>query len=217
MAKSYILPFTLYLIGVNVAAWLPDVYPLAHVGVAALVGVATWVLLRGQRVFRPHWRVGEAVLVGLVGIALWIGLSELRLEQLLPSTLRPQPRVGYNPFQHLAHSWTIGTFVAVRLIELVVLVPLAEEMFWRGFLLRWLTSAEWEKVPLGRFSGRAFLIVTLLFTLAHPEWLAAAVYCMLLNGLLYWKKDLWCCVVAHGVSNLVLGLYIVMTGAWWLW
>ena len=62
-----------------------------------------------------------------------------------------------------------------------------------------------------------FLIVILLFTVAHPEWLAAAVYCALLNGLFYWKKCLWCCIVAHSVSNLVLGAYILTTGAWWLW
>lgn len=64
---------------------------------------------------------------------------------------------------------------------------------------------------------KSALIVTLLFALAHPEWLAAAVYCTLLNGLLYWKGDLWNCVVAHGVSNLVLAIYILFTGSWELW
>ncbi len=221
MAKSYILPFTLYLLGVNVATWLPNVYPVTYTVVVVLVAAVTWRLLRGRRIVAPHWRVGEAIIVGLLGIVLWIGLSELRLEEGIaahfPSWLRPQTRVAYDPFQQLTRPLAIWGFIAVRLIGLVVLVPLAEEIFWRGFLLRWLTSARWEEVPLGRFSCTSFLVVTLLFTLAHVEWLAAAVYCALLNGFFYWRKNLWSCIVAHSVSNLLLGLYVLLTGAWWLW
>lgn len=53
--------------------------------------------------------------------------------------------------------------------------------------------------------------------MAHPEWLAAAVYSLLMNGLLYWKKDIWQCIVAHGVSNLLLAVYVLASGNWWLW
>ena len=221
MTKSYVSPFIVYLLGASLASWLPSLYPLVYAAVVVLVGAVSWMLLKGRRIVVPHWRVGEAVIVGLVGIALWIGLSELRLEEriaaYLPSCLRPMPRVAYNPFQELTQPWAVWGFVGLRMIGLVVLVPLAEELFWRGFLLRWLISAEWEEVPLGRFTATSFLAVTLLFTLAHPEWLAAGVYCALLNGLLYWKRDLWSCIVAHSVSNLVLVLYILPTGAWWLW
>ena len=178
-------------------------------------------LLRGHRIVVPHWRVGAAVVVGLVGIAVWIGLSELGLEKSItkhfPEWLRPASRTAYNPFEELKQPLAVWGFLGLRLIGLVVLVPLAEELFWRGFLLRRLTSPEWKEVSLGRFSGRSFFLVVLLFTLAHPEWLAAAIYCALLNWLLYWKKDLWSCIVAHGVSNLALGIYILTTDAWWLW
>jgi len=221
MAKPYVLPFLMYLVGVSIVAWLPNFYPLAYAVVVVIVGGVTWIFFRRQRIVLPHWRIVEAVVVGIVGIVLWIGLSELKLEEriawLLPGWLRPGPRVGFNPFQSLTQPLAVWGFVALRLIGLVVLVPLVEELFWRGFLARWLISAEWEEVPLGRFNGLSFLVVTLLFTSAHPEWIAAAVYCALLNGLLYWKKDLWSCIVAHGVSNLLLGIYILGTGAWWLW
>jgi membrane protease YdiL (CAAX protease family) len=59
--------------------------------------------------------------------------------------------------------------------------------------------------------------VTILFALAHPEWVAALAYCALLNGLLYWRRNLWDCIVAHAVSNLVLGIYVLATGNWMLW
>jgi len=220
-AKSYVLPFITYLVGVNVVSWLPDHYPLAYTLLVLLTATVTWMVLRGRQIVVPHWRVFPAVLVGVFGIVLWIGLSEPRWEEhlarYLPSWLRPGPRVGFNPFQELTHPMAVWGFIVVRLIGLVALVPLAEELFWRGFLLRWFISAEWEKVPLGRFSVTSFFAVILLFTLAHPEWLAAALYCALLNALLYWKKDLWICIVAHAVSNLLLGLYVLGKGAWWLW
>jgi len=220
-ARSYVLPFVVYLFGASVAAQLPSVYPLAYALVVAVVAIVSWRLLRGRGIVVPHWRVGTAILVGLAGIVLWIGLSELRVEARiavhLPGWLRPGSRVAYNPFDELSQPLAVWGFVGLRLIGLVVLVPLAEELFWRGFLLRWLISENWKDVPLGQFSAASFLVVTLLFTLAHPEWLAAAGYCALLNGFFYWKRDLWNCIVAHGVSNLVLGLYVLTTGAWWLW
>ena len=221
MAKSYVIPFVLYVLGTNVAAQVSGLYPPAYVAVVVLGGIVTWLLLRGRRIVVPHWRVAEAVVVGLVGIALWIGLSELRLEEriatYLPGWLRPGERIGFNPFEELTQPLAAWSFIAVRLIGLAVLVPVAEELFWRGFLLRWIISPDWQDVPLGKFSTTSFLLVTLLFMLAHPEWLAAACYCMLLNGLLNWKRDLWSCIVAHGVSNLVLGVYVLSTGTWWLW
>jgi hypothetical protein len=32
-----------------------------------------------------------------------------------------------------------------------------------------------------------------------------------------WKRDLWRCIVAHGVSNLALAIYVLAAKAWWLW
>jgi CAAX prenyl protease-like protein len=185
-----------------------------------LLGAVTAGLLWGRCILRPHRRVGPGVVVGLVGIALWIGLSRLNLEQQLapslPSWLRPSPRTAFDPGSIAGPAARRG-FIALRLAGLALLVPVAEELFWRGFLSRWLVSPDWRSEPLGRFTPLSFAGVTLLFTLVHPEWLAAAVYCTLLNGLLAWTRDLWNCVVAHGVSNLVLGTFVLSTQTWELW
>ena len=220
-ASPYLLPFVVYVLGVSLAAQFPSQYPLVYAAVVVVVTTLSWRLCRGRGIFIPHCRVGGAILIGLVGIALWIGLSELRVEEriaeYLPGWLRPTRRAAYNPFAELALPLAAGGFVALRLFGLAVLVPLVEELFWRGFLLRWVISENWQDVPLGRFTVTSFLVVTLFFTLVHPEWFAAATYCALLNGLLYWKRNLWDCIVAHSVSNLVLGVYVLLTGAWWLW
>lgn len=221
VTQAHVIPFVLYLLGTSFLARFGDEwYPLLYGGlVLGLLAYLAWLLV-GQSILRPHWRVLPAVVVGLVGIGLWIGLANLHVEeqlaQWLPTWLRPETRVAYNPLDQLSgvQQWV---FIVVRLLGIAVVVPIVEELFWRGFLLRWLVDPEWERVPLGEFTLSSCLTVTLMFTLAHPEWLAAAVYCLLLNALLYWKKDLWLCVVAHAISNFTLAMYVLATGAWWLW
>jgi CAAX prenyl protease-like protein len=215
---AYVLPFALYLGLTQLPSLFPDAYyPPVYSAVVVVVGLVTGYFLWSRPLLRPHRRVGLAVAVGLVGIALWIGLCQLDFAALLPTWLRPGNRRAYNPFEALDNPVAAWAFVAVRLVGMALLVPVVEELFWRGFLARWLLDADWQARPVGQFTLQSFLIVTLLFTLAHPEWLAAAVYGVLLNAYLAWKKDLWGCVVAHGVSNLVLGVYILAAEDWKLW
>ncbi|MFN3193464.1 MAG: CAAX prenyl protease-related protein [Aureliella sp.] len=221
IAFAYTMPFVVYLVGtVFISRFEGATYPIAYGIVAAIVGIICIWLLRGRGILRPHLRIGAGVIFGIVGIAAWILLSQAHLEgkiaAYLPEFLQPGERASYNPFEDLSMLGMIG-FVAVRLFGIAVLVPIAEELFWRGFLLRWLIDTEWQKVKLGEYSFQSCAIVTLMFTAAHQEWFAAATYCLLINGLLYWRKDLWQCVVAHGVSNALLVAYILWTKEWWLW
>jgi len=58
----------------------------------------------------------------------------------------------------------------------VITVPLAEEMAFRGFLLRRLASSDFEAVSWRRFSWLPFLISSAAFGLLHGErWLAGTV------------------------------------------
>jgi CAAX prenyl protease-like protein len=220
-ALPWVLPFFLYLLLTQIPPQFPRHYPLLYALCVLAVGVVTIGLLRGRGLVRCHRQVLAGILFGIAGIALWIFLADLDLERylftLLPEGLRPQPRAAFNPFLEIVHPASRWGFVAVRLLGIAVLVPVAEELFWRGFLLRWIIAADWQAVEPGRYSFKSFFWVTLLFTLAHPEWLAAAAYCMLMNLLIYWKKDLWNCIVAHSVSNLCLAIYVLATGTWKLW
>lgn len=223
-AARLVIPFVLYVVGTAFVARLDDrLYPLAY-SVLVVVGcLVSFALLRGKKILQPHWRVAPAVVFGLLGIGLWIALCHLGLERrvlaALPAFLNPGERVGYNPFAELGAGWPVWSFIAMRLLGIAVLVPIAEEIFWRGFLTRWLIDPEWERVEVGEYTLHSCAIVVALFTLAHPagEWLAAATYGGLIQMLYYWKKDLWLCVVAHAVSNFVLAVYVLATGVWWLW
>lgn len=218
-ALAYCLPFLLYLAGMSLASTSEARFPIVYAAVTLAVAVACCWSWRRVRMTTDGRFILPGVL-GLGGAALWIGICHLELEShlaaYLPHWLRGQQRLGFNPFVELPSAWIVP-FIAVRLVGISMLVPIAEELFWRAFLLRWLDGDDWQQYPLGHYSPRSFAVVTILFTLAHPEWFAAATYCTLLNLYFGKTRDIGHCMVIHAMSNLGLSIYILTTGNWHLW
>ena len=96
---------------------------------------------------------------------------------------------------------------------------IADEIFWRAFLLRFLISENFESVRFGTFSWLSFAVVTLAFGFSHStaDWPAALVTGALYNIIAYRTKSLSACVLAHALTNLALGLWIVATKQWGFW
>jgi CAAX protease family protein len=54
--------------------------------------------------------------------------------------------------------------------------------------------------------------------LMHPgELLAAFVWFSLVTWLMTRTRNIWDCVAAHAVTNLLLGIYVVTQHQWQLW
>jgi len=98
-----------------------------------------------------------------------------------------------------------------------VVVAVMEEVFWRGFLLRWIVNQDFRKVPIGAFTWPSFLVTSALFAVEHPRWLVGLMAGVAYNLLLYRTRSLYACIVAHGVTNLVLALWVLHTGRWSFW
>ena len=126
---------------------------------------------------------------------------------------------GFNPDVFQAQPAVYWVTVALRFARLVVVVPLVEELFWRGFLLRYFISERFTSVPFGAFSWFSFAAVTLGFMFVHgsADWPAAAITGMLYNFVAYRAKSLSSCVLAHACTNLLLGLWIMHTRQWGFW
>src|SRR5262249_28460905 len=106
-------------------------------------------------------------------------------------------------------------FLAIRLFGLALVVPLIEEFFIRGFVMRFVVDADWWKVPFGTLTPAAIAAGTLLPMLMHPaELVAAAVWFTLVTWLMFKTKNIWDCVVAHTVTNGLLGAWVIATGEW---
>jgi hypothetical protein len=236
---TFLLPFLVFMLagtleptptapgGKSIGLAIPyTYYPWVYAAKIALTLAAVAFVWPGYRKFplRLSWM---AILVGVVGGPLWIGLCLLDCEHryLLP-LLEPLKwewlkgifvRSAFNPFEQLAGQPALAwTFLAVRFLGFVAVVPLIEEFFLRGFVMRFVMERDWWEVPFGKASTLAIVLGTIFPMLSHPELLAAAVWFSMITWLMLRTRNIWDCVVAHAITNLILGIYVVTRGgsAW---
>ena len=182
------------------------IYPLQTI-VCGILLIHFW---PEYSISRPR-RAWIGLAIGIVVLILWI--SPQALFGFAPRT------DGFNPEAFGQSSALYWPTVIFRFLRLVVVVPLAEEIFWRGFLLRYLIDDNFERIPFGKFSWLSFAVVVLAFGFSHsqPDWAAAFVTGMLYNAVAYWSRSLATCVLTHATTNLLLGLWIMQTKQWGFW
>jgi hypothetical protein len=199
-------------------------YPIVYTVKIALTIAAMIYVLPGYRRF--PFRVSPlALVVGVVGVVLWIWICRLELEPKLLAPLGLDALLGlgdrpaYNPLEQLQGNPTWAyAFLAIRFIGLALVVPVIEEFFLRGFLMRFVQGDQWWDVPFGQVTPLAVVVGTAVPMLMHPaELLAAFVWFSLVTWLMVRTRNIWDCVAAHAVTNLLLGVYVVTQHQWQLW
>jgi CAAX prenyl protease-like protein len=161
--------------------------------------------------FQPLRQLPFTLAIAVAVFLLWIAPQQF---------LGFAPRLdGFNPDVFGPRGFPYWSTVTLRFLRLVVVVPLVEEIFWRGFLLRFFISERFDVVPFGKFSWLSFFAVTLGFCFAHsaPDRVAAFITGALYNCVAYRSKSLTSCVLAHAVTNLLLGAWIMFTRQWGFW
>jgi uncharacterized protein len=225
-ALPRVLPFALYLGFLalsEVPAWLSGHVPgAADLRISAtlwLYPLKTAAVLAVLLYFWPRYDelkgktkvtlrdVLLSVVIGLFVYLIWVRIDWPWAQQGQAS--------GYNPF--LAGG-TVGSVLAtIRMVGAVLVVPVMEELFWRSFLLRYLISPRFETVPLGTFTLFSFVVTMILFGLEHHLWLAGMIAGAAYTLLLYGTGRLWPCIIAHAVTNLALGVHVLLTQEWTWW
>ncbi len=168
------------------------------------------------------WRISPlAFVMGAVGVVLWLVLARFDVwlvENLGLRWLVPV-RDAFNPDHQLTNQTLRTTFLVLRFFILAVLVPFAEEIFLRGWLVRFYESdSDWSSISLQKISRNGFFVITAYAVLAHPmEAIAAVAWFNLVS---WWMKrtgSLADCIVIHATTNLLLGVWIVWQNRWELW
>jgi CAAX prenyl protease-like protein len=122
---------------------------------------------------------------------------------------------GYDPYRAGPQ---LGTALAgIRLFGAAAVVPVMEELFWRSFLIRYLISPRFESVKLGTLTPFAVAVSLILFAVEHDRWLAGLMAGAAYTMLLYWTQRLWPCILAHSLTNLLLGVHVLLTHDWRYW
>lgn len=196
----------------NDSLWLtrPEywVFPLQ----ALLCGAALLWFRRDYR-FAPMGprAVAWGVAAGALALAVWVAPQ---------AVFGAAPRVGsgFDPTPLAGEPGLYWAVLLARLVRLAVVVPFVEEVFWRGFLLRYLADEDFARVAY-RFQPLAFGVVVAGFTFEHgsADWLPAAFVGALYNAVAIRTQSLGACVLAHAVTNAGLGAYILATRQWGFW
>ncbi len=209
----YVVPFALFLLLTEPARFFPDLVPHLYVAKTILVATVLW-LWRHKYVedFSLGLTVSEvaaAISCGLLVLVLWIA-PEGYFYQF-------EPGDGFNPYAMTGSQSAAIALIVVRIFGAAVVVPVMEELFWRSFLMRYLVDVDFRSVAMGAFTWLSFLGTAILFGLEHHRIVVGIIAGLLYGLLLLRQQKLRGVVLAHGVTNLGLGIYVVLTGNWMFW
>jgi exosortase E/protease (VPEID-CTERM system) len=170
------------------------------------VGFVLWAYRAAYGALGWSWS-WHAVGVGLAVYGVWIGL-----EFLFP----PGESATGDPFTLPAVERRV--WFVCRVVGAVVLIPIAEELAFRGYLLRRLQGDELDTDMAGRLNWFAVLASSLLFGLLHPgRWVAGTLAGILFAWAFCRRGRLTDAILAHAVANAVLAGYVLTTRQWALW
>ena len=176
-------------------------YP-ARMGV--VLAVLAW-YRRDYASARPDW-AWSPVAIGAVVFVLWMALESATASQA----------AGFDPRRELSPAWAAAWLLA-RVIGSVLIVPLAEELAFRGYLMRRLVSADFAEVSPSRINWVSVAVSSLAFGALHGRWLAGT-----LAGVCYalayrHRGKLGDAVLSHATTNGLIAAYVLATESWALW
>jgi CAAX prenyl protease-like protein len=174
--------------------------------------VGAWLILETRPfVEEMRWKLSwEAVVVGVVIFALWVGLDGLypRLTEL---------KAGWNPHNKFGEGMA-WFYVTVRIIGSSIVVPPLEEVFYRSFLYRYFVKIDFRAMPFNQFHGLSFFVTSIIFGVLHPDrWVAGIICGLAFQWLVIHKNRLGDAMTAHAITNFLLGLWVIWKGAWNFW
>jgi CAAX prenyl protease-like protein len=211
-----ILPFAVYLLFIVIAELLARVgappaalrwlYPVKVTLVALLLALFWRRYEELKRFSLSSAAIAAALATGIVVLVLWVNLDTGWL------VVGSSP--GYDPHVDGRIDWLL---VTIRIAGAALVVPIMEELFWRSFLMRWIDALDFQTVEPPQLSVKAFAITVLLFGFEHNLWLAGMIAGAAYSWLYMRYRNLWTPILAHAVTNGLLGVWVVLTGNWSFW
>jgi CAAX prenyl protease-like protein len=203
---AYLLPFLAILAtGMLVRAvsanfeWL---YPMRFIAAAT-------VLVFFRRAYASlDWGFGWiGPVTGLFAFVIWVLLAT-RLNNVagMPAALAA------------ASSPDRSVWITVRVLAALITVPIAEELAFRGFLLRRIVSRDFQKVDPRTFTWMGIVVSSVAFGALHGEqWIAAVITGVLYALVMIRTGRIGESVIAHATTNGLLATYVLLYRHWNFW
>jgi hypothetical protein len=208
-------PFAVFMVWLAADKYLPIANPAKEIVrdlviLGAIVGFSRRVLPTRA----PHW--WASILLGLAVCALWVAPDALvpgwRESPLFQNSVTGRLTTS------IPHAELTPLMLALRAARAALLVPVLEELFWRGWLPRWLQDTRFERVPLGQYTPFAFWATAVLFAAEHgPFWEVGLLCGVIYNWWMRRTRSLGDLVLAHAVTNAALSAYVIVGERWTFW
>lgn len=197
--RAYIVPFLVYILTIPIVNFFLDNTYISYTARVLFTGLLIFIY---RKEYKLRFKLDFlSVFIGILIFAIWLMLE------------------GHYPlFSSTTEFFPSNSLLLlIKLTGLLLIAPFIEEVFTRGFLIRFLIDRDWQKVPIGKFTWLSFIITVLFFGFSHNRWLSGLITCILLNLLLYRKKSVESCILAHFTANLLLAIYVLTTSSWFMW
>jgi CAAX prenyl protease-like protein len=211
----WVAPFAVFALWLLIGKEIPLAWPakeilLDTIVLAAIIGFSWRILPRSA----PHWLA--SIGLGLVVFVLWIGPDTLipgwRNHWVFQNSVTGEVKTTIPPAE------LTPVMLALRTMRAALLIPVLEELFWRGWLPRWLQDTRFARIPLGQYTPFAFWATAVLFAAEHgPFWEVGLVCGVIYNWWMQRTRSLGDLMIAHGVTNLALSVYVIWSGRWGFW
>jgi uncharacterized protein len=213
------VPFAIYMVFLAVAPVVAgafsglDVRWLYPVKVGLVAGALLFLWRQFQELSPFRLSLKEIFWAFVTGAAVFIVWINLDLPWV--SFMSNGAGAGYDP--HAADGRIDWPLAALRLAGAALVVPVMEELFWRSLVMRWIDRSDFLAVKPCSISLRALLASSAVFGFEHQLWLAG-ILAGLVYGELYRRSgNLWLPVFAHGITNGMLGIWVLWSGQWQFW
>ncbi len=213
----WIAPFAVFMVLLALAPSLPFGQPwesILRVTVLTLVLVTlSGDVMRSLRI--RH--VLPSIALGVAVCAMWVAPDLLvpgwRSHWLFQNSVTGTLKTSIAP-EELANPLV----VVLRIVRAALLVPILEELFWRGWLPRWIVNTDWQKVPIGTYNTLAFVGTALLFASEHgPYWEVGLLCGLIYNWWLWRTKSVGDVILVHAVTNAALSAFVLVTKRYEYW
>lgn len=205
----YTIPFLIFAVSTYILPYtgIGDIYMYPAKTIISIVAVICfWGTIKKEIRFQFDF---IAVGAGILVFFIWIGL-----EGFYPIMGQDD---SLNPYEFQQKISLVYIWISIRLLGASIVVPVIEELFWRSFALRFLIDPDIKKIPFGSFSWFSFIVVSTAFGFEHYRWLPGIIAGLIYALLYYRTKNLFSPIISHGVTNLMLGIYVLNTGYFEFW
>jgi exosortase E/protease (VPEID-CTERM system) len=203
---AYLMPFLAMLAAGMVARALSGGFDALYL-LRLAAGVAALAYYR-MRLIGLDWRFSwRGPLVGVLTFIVWVVAGKILMT---PSDM-PEPLSALSPM--LRSGW-----IASRALTAIAIVPIAEELAYRGYLMRRLISADFESISFSAVRWPVLALTSAVFGMTHGAMWAAGIAAGWLYGWLVCTTGrIGESMAAHATTNGLLAAFVIFGGQWQFW